>query len=166
MVFGVYAPVRSVPIGRGRAYVKTHRVLGAPSAPGRRLVDGGVSRSRFRLCFSVCDRDSVEHGESEGNGSPLTQPLYGRIPRRRGRNGPPEPFLDHRRGWRGRRPFCNSVRSREAREESMDGSGKSGFTRARNKDVVLASHQLYRASPVLVRYPRLRARATQSRTVW
>lgn len=41
------------------------------------------------------------------------------------------------------------VRSREAREESTDGSGKLAFTRARNKDVVLASHQIYRVSPAL-----------------
>lgn len=41
--FGVYAPVRSVPFRRGMAYVETNRVLWTPSAPGRRLVDEGVS---------------------------------------------------------------------------------------------------------------------------
>jgi hypothetical protein len=40
-LFGVCLPVRFVPIGRGIAYVKTNRVLWAPSAPGRRLVDEG-----------------------------------------------------------------------------------------------------------------------------
>ena len=39
MVFGAYPPVRSVPFRRGMAYVTTNRVLWAPSAPGRRLVD-------------------------------------------------------------------------------------------------------------------------------
>jgi hypothetical protein len=38
-VSGVYSPVRSVPLGRGMAYVEMHRVPWAPSAPGRRLVD-------------------------------------------------------------------------------------------------------------------------------
>jgi len=107
-VFGVYAPVRSVPIGRGMAYAKTHRVPWAPSAPGRRPIDGGVSRSRFSLRFSVCDQDGAERGESDRNGDPLTRPRAGRIPRRRGWNGPPEPFRDHRRGWRGAVTFCDS----------------------------------------------------------